>query len=197
MSLRDAFGAIDALILPQGFRRRGHTYYGRAQQNRTAIHFVSPGADPDFFTFTAHLGVQSARISAVLGPRLVDGVPSVNGPHHWYRWAGDLNDPNQPTSSWSVERIAGSWNLEVALRDLAQVVMPSLKQHESDQGLRDTWLAQPDTWLSEATQLAYLVVLVRDLGPPEALEVVTSRLKQLVQRGDAEAKGLAETLDKP
>ena len=74
---------------------------------------------------------------------------------------------------------------------MERVVLPIVDAHSHDEVLRDDWLRSADTWLSESRQVAYLIALVRDLGPLEQLPRLRVVLRELVASGDREAKELA------
>ena len=116
-----------------------------------------------------------------------------DGTHHWYRWAGNLNVPDQPESGWAIHRANGDWDLGAMIRQLSGAVLPSLEAHSSDEGLRDDWLVNRDTWISEAEQLAYLIVLMRDLGPADQVPGLQQRLGYLVANGDREAEKVGKS----
>ena len=168
-------------------------YRRRRDGNISVLYLYSPGWDPDFGGIDAHLGVMSGRLSRVFGPKMSFSVPGINGSHHWYRWAGDLGVPDQPASGWAIHRRNGKWDLGEITRQLSGAVLPALQAHSSDAGLRDDWLVRRDTWVSEAEQLGYLIVLMRDLGPTEQIAGLQQRLRYLVANGDAAAEKVART----
>ena len=79
------------------------------------------------------------------------------------------------------------------IRQLSGAVLPSLEAHSSDEGLRDDWFVNRDTWISEAEQLAYLIVLMRDLGPADQVPGLQQRLGYLVANGDREAEKVGKS----
>ena len=190
--------ALDVVVLPSGYERRKSLYHRRRDGNIAVLHFVG-GADPEFARIDGHVGVQSGRLSTVFGPKMSVMAPGLGGPHQWQRWVGDLRHTHQPTSGWAVHLQNGEWDLSEIVRDLTRAVLPVLETHSRDEGLRDDWLRNPDTWLSEAQQVAYLIVLVRDLGPAHELVNLRVRLRELVASGDREAERLAQQgfLDAP
>jgi hypothetical protein len=184
---------LDKLILPWGFDRRKTLYGRRRDGNIAVLYLYSPGWDPDFGGIDAHVGVLSGRLSAVFGPKMSFSVPAINGTHHWYRWAGDLGVPDQPESGWSIHRRDGVWDLDAITRQLEAAVLPVLEAHSSDEGLRDDWLVNRDTWISDAEQLAYLIVLMREVGPTDQVPGLQQRLRHLVANGDPEAEKVARS----
>lgn len=176
-------------MLPYGYVRKGSRYTRYGDGNIVVLE-LRGGSVSDFANLDAHLGVLSARLARVFGPKMAVSRP---GPHecHWYRWGGDLNVADQPESGWDVDLVDGKWQTAVVERQLSAAVLPALEQHNGDEGLRDDWLARRDTWLTEAEQLAYLIVLVKDLGPEERLPGLQQRLRLLVANGDPDAERVA------
>jgi hypothetical protein len=192
---KDLLEKLDEVVLPSGFERRGSLYRARRNGNLVVLG-LEGGADPDFADFDGHLGVLSARLSSAFGPKLEFTYPSL-GSHHWYRWAGDLGVRVPSPSGWQAHKVNGQWLLDDVARYLRGVVLPALDAHSSDEGLRDDWLDNRDTWLTEAEQVAYLIVLVRDIGPADALPGLRQRLRALLANGDRVSLDLtkAEVLD--
>jgi hypothetical protein len=183
---------LDGVIVPSGFERRKTIYRRRRDGNIAVLNLSAPGWDPEFIGIDGNLGVLSGRISRVLGPRMSFSAPAP-GEHHWYRWAGELNMPDQPVSGWAVHKRNGAWDLTEVIRQLSRAVLPALEAHSSDEGLRDDWRLNRDTWRSEAEQLAFLIVLLRDLGPSDEIPGLQQRLRYLMANGDRAALKLADS----
>src|SRR5262249_54872076 len=77
----------------------------------------------------------------------------------------------------AVEQSAGSILQGVA------IVLPELRDHSTDEALRDEWLSGVSPGIVEMKRLLYLAILINEIGHKERLESVVADLRALVSGG--------------
>jgi len=161
----------------RGFRQKGFTFYRALEDNYGIVHFQkSRSATAASLDFTINLGVFSGRVRRALSQIMwvpeVKGVPTEPACHLRQR-IGDLL-PEARDVWWTVRRDADPSERGRTLRPILETrAFPFLDARVSDAGLRDHWLERPP----RGPQGLALAVLVRDLGPPDALAPLLGRLR--------------------
>ena len=107
-------------VFAHGYDGRGALCQSRRDGN-SSIRELRGGSVGDFASIDAHLAVLSGRLSRVFGPAMRVTRPAPTD-QHWYRWAGDLDVPDQPESGWDIDRIDGEWQTAAAERQWQPLV---------------------------------------------------------------------------
>jgi hypothetical protein len=161
----------------RGYRQKGLTFHRAVGDNFAVVQLQkSRSSSARSIDFTINLGVFSGRVQRVLtqiGWALaIDGVP-VEAQCHLRTRIGSLL-PGGVDTWWTVRADADLHERGGTLRPfLEEHAFPFLDARVSDEGLRDHWLER----LPAGPQGAALAILVRDLGPPDALGPVLDLLR--------------------
>ncbi len=168
--LRPAFKA-------RGYRQRGLTFYRTVGDNFGVVQLQkSRSATAISLDFTINLGVFSGRVQRALSQ--IMWVPEVNRvptePACHLRQRIGLLLPEARDVWWTVRAGADQAERGRTLRSVLEMhAFPFLDGRVSDEGLRDHWLQRPP----QGPPGLALAVLVRDLGPRDALAPLLDRLR--------------------
>jgi hypothetical protein len=160
----------------RGFRQKGLTFYQTVEDNFAIVQFQkSRTATAASLDFTINLGVLSGRVQGALSQIMwvpqVNGVPTEPACHLRQRIGFLL--PEARDLWWTVRADTKLTERGRTIRPvLESYAFPFLGARVSDTGLRDHWLARPP----HGPQGLALAVLVRELGPADALTPLLKRL---------------------
>lgn len=160
----------------RGFRQKGLTFYRAIEDNYAIVQFQkSRSSTAASLDFTINLGVFSARVQRALSQIMwvpeVNGVPTEPACHLRQRIGFVLSDARDVW--WTVHADGDLSERGRTLRPLLKKrAFPFLDARVSDIGMRDHWLERSPG----GPQGLALAVLVRDLGPPDALVPLLERL---------------------
>lgn len=134
-----------------------------------------------------HIAVISRRIAEATGDRLEPAFPEPFQ-QPWYRSAFYVHEAAPNWESLS-ENDEATWS--GAGKDLAERVIPALREHTPDTGIRDCWREHRDPFMSEPLQFGYLALLTRDLGPVDVFQASIASLESLLRAKGAAVPGYA------
>jgi hypothetical protein len=180
MKPQEAYEALvkrsTVLLRAHGFSRKGRTLFHRQDANWALINLQRSRRNTvDLVKFTVNLGVLSTRLAAFFADTPPGKRPSV-WDCHWRQRIGWLLPQNRDVW-WSID-IGTSFpelssEIEMYLVDL---VVPELEAHISDEALRDLWLSGRSPGLTDFQRLMNLSVLLKEIGPVDALSSVLKDL---------------------
>lgn len=178
---------IGALLGRQGFVRAKHAFWISQSKNFALIDVQrSAKSTRERVVFTLNLGVWSDRIAGFM-PSSSKAQPPAITECHWRERIGFLL-PKREDEWWSITQVD---DVEVVKRELApaleNVVIPVVLAHIGDEALRDEWLCGEAPGLTDMQRLMYLSIMLKEIGPHDALESVIAELKQQTEGKPAEA----------
>lgn len=169
---------VQGTLKPLGFERSKSTFWTRSGNNIGIIDVqrsVKSAVDRVIFTF--NIGVWSDRIGR-FGPGNAKSHPPVVDDCHWHERIGFLL-PDREDKWWT---ISANDDPAVVTEQLSRVIVdvavPALFTHVSDEALRDEWLTGRSPGLTEMQRLMYLTILLKEIGPDDALASAIAELKK-------------------
>jgi hypothetical protein len=161
------------------FSRRGQTLYRTVSGNWGLIAFQkSKWNTADSIEFTVNLGIFSARLADFFSATETRSRPSV-WDCHWRQRLGHLSSERRDIW-WPI-------NVNTSLEDLGQEIqgiiiklaVPELERYVRDEALRDLWLSGISPGLTDFQRLMNVSVLLKVLGPEDALPSVLEDLRRV------------------
>lgn len=170
-------GAVAPLLEKRGFARAGLTFHRRNGKNYAVIAFQkSTKSSAKTVLFTATLGAWSRRVALFFEDGADSQTPSI-AECHWTRRLGELL-PVPSDHWWPVAGADGSIARSEALEVLQGVGLSLAERMSNDEELRDLWMGGSGPGITAIQRLMYLSILVRDIGPPDALASVVAELER-------------------
>lgn len=184
---RTIVSAAGATLRPFGYRRRSDTFRRQAERNYTLVNFQRSRTDTrDEVKFTINVAAESARLWRFWrNEDLTQPPPAYQCV--WQERIGLLL-PQRQDHWWLIEEDTPLEPLQQEIQQvLVETAVPALAQIETDEKLRDQWLAAVPGGLSHYARLQNLLIVLTQIGPAE---LVPETLRAFEEEADREGSAI-------
>ena len=177
--------SIERILGRAGFARTKQSFRIESNGNVGIIAVQkSLKSTADRVVFTLNVGVWSSRIAGFAGG---SSQPTEIDDCHWRERIGFLL-PDREDTWWTIRETDEPATVSDELRPVIEdVVVPAVMAHITDEALRDEWLTGKSPGLTEVQRLMHLAVLLKQIGPQNALSSVVAELESKSEGKPAEA----------
>ncbi len=174
---KEAFGLVRKGLKTQGFAAKGVTFYRKVASENTELVAIQKSLKSSRAEslVTMNYGVYCAWVGSSRGEE--PSASLVVAKAHWQkRWT------EVGAERWLQvrPRDAAADIARVIMNALENAVLPDLKEHSSNESLRDTWLAGSSPGITEMQRLLFLALLLKKIGPTDCLDSVVKELQKKV-----------------
>ncbi|MDP9178986.1 MAG: DUF4304 domain-containing protein [Gemmatimonadota bacterium] len=170
--------SVESILGPAGFARTKRSFWIQSGNNIGIIDVQkSRKSTADRVLFTLNLGVWSDRVGSFVAGGTKSHPPEVDD-CHWRERIGFLL-PDREDKWWTINE---SDDAAAVIDDVGPVMesvaVPAVIAHINDDALRDEWLMDKSPGLTNVQRLMYLSILLKEIGPQDALSGVVADLKR-------------------
>ncbi|MFT3893680.1 MAG: DUF4304 domain-containing protein [Anaerolineales bacterium] len=158
------------------FIKDRYRFYLYQNSNWGVVDFQkSVKSNSDTIVFAVNIGVASGRLLEKFSSIHQGKKPAIWN-CHWRIRLGHLVDHKD--TWWSIDNETSIDYLSKQISDYILLLgIPEMNKYITDEALRDLWLSGKSPSLTETERLEYLLALVREIGPSNAVAAIESDIR--------------------